>query len=132
MLNNNCQPNCVRRIINNQLEIIAVRKIEAGEELSICYSDILLPTSLRQEMFLTTKLFQCSCQRCSDPSELGLNLNNILCDICGNGSPVINNRCNDCKKYFSPDQQSRIQSECEQLSRNIISGGSSACNNALG
>ena len=45
---------------------------------------------------------------CSDPSELGLNLNNILCDICGNGSPVINNRCNDCKKYFSPDQQSRF------------------------
>merc|ERR1719270_2077598 len=68
-------------------------------------------------MFLTTKLFQCSCLRCSDPSELDLNLNNILCDI--------------CKKYFSPDQQSRIQSECEQQSRNIISGGSSACNNEL-
>ena len=51
-------------VLRQLLRHLYTREIAAGEELSICYADILLPTSIRQEIFLTTKHFECHCDRC--------------------------------------------------------------------
>ena len=51
-------------VLRQSLKHLYTREIAAGEELSICYADILLPTFIRQEIFLTTKHFECHCDRC--------------------------------------------------------------------
>jgi len=50
--------------VDNKLEIVAVREISPGEELTVCYTDIFLPTPIRQDIFKTSKHFLCSCERC--------------------------------------------------------------------
>jgi len=64
LFNSSCVPSCVRSIDSNgRLVVRAGRPILAGEELTICYADTLLPTNVRQQIF-KHKHFTCQCQRC--------------------------------------------------------------------
>ena len=38
--------------------------VSAGEEMTICYADLLQPTHIRQNFFCQTKFFLCQCGRC--------------------------------------------------------------------
>jgi len=70
LFNSSCVPSCVRSIDSNgRLVVRAGRPILAGEELTICYADTLLPTNVRQQIF-KHKHFTCQCQRCEESSEL--------------------------------------------------------------
>merc|ERR1719341_952657 len=70
LFNSSCIPSCVRSIDSNgRLIVKAGRTILAGEELTICYADTLLPTNIRQEIF-KHKHFTCKCHRCEESCEL--------------------------------------------------------------
>jgi len=66
LFNSSCVPSCVRSINKDGvLEVRAARTILAGEELTICYADPLLPAKIRQEIF-RHKHFTCKCPRCEE------------------------------------------------------------------
>lgn len=52
--------------------------------MSTTYTHVFWSTRIRREHLLATKYFQCSCDRCADPSELGSHLGTLKCP-CGEG-----------------------------------------------
>ena len=83
LLNNSCLPSCRREFSGSEISVVTRREVKAGEELTICYSGLLLPTFKRQTVFSQTKHFTCRCVRCHDPAELGSNLSAVVCPECG-------------------------------------------------
>ena len=71
MLNHSCTPNCERVVEGGRLEVVTVREVVRGEELTISYTDLLLPTVRRRAILATSKHFHCECERCEDgPGEV--------------------------------------------------------------
>lgn len=65
MINHSCIPNCIQHF--NDEGVIAIRtmrNIKAGEEISISYIDIAMPTWLRRKELLKSYYFHCNCDRC--------------------------------------------------------------------
>lgn len=82
ILEHSCLPNCYYTFdTKKQFKITmrAGRLIKAGEHLSIMYTHMLWGTAMRQEHLLTNKYFQCKCERCLDPTELGTNFSSLKC-----------------------------------------------------
>ncbi|KAK0195507.1 hypothetical protein F5146DRAFT_1025879 [Armillaria mellea] len=67
-LNHSCRPNTYRTFdrVSFAMEIRAVRDIEKGEELTTYYSDLLVPTTTRQQQ-LEPYGVRCDCASCSNP-----------------------------------------------------------------
>ncbi|KAF4518908.1 hypothetical protein B566_EDAN006746 [Ephemera danica] len=79
-----CIPNCSRHFVhtargNYILEIRALRAIPQGQNLSICYTDPLWTTENRRMQLQETKYFDCTCERCADPRELGSMMSAVRC-----------------------------------------------------
>lgn len=55
------------------------KKIIIGEHLTICYTDPLWGVINRRHHLLRTKFFECTCQRCIDPTEFKTMFNALLC-----------------------------------------------------
>lgn len=53
--------------------------IKKGTHLSICYTDALYGTENRKHHLKQTKLFECTCERCSDLSEFGTHFSSLKC-----------------------------------------------------
>ncbi|XP_039770703.1 histone-lysine N-methyltransferase SMYD3 isoform X4 [Ornithorhynchus anatinus] len=64
LLNHSCDPNCVIVFEGTSLFLRAVREIQKGEELTICYLDVLLPSQERQKQLKEQYCFACDCIRC--------------------------------------------------------------------
>jgi len=70
LLNHSCQPTCLLRYVISQgrpvrLQVIAVRDITAGEELTHSYVDLAEPTAGRQDKLSSVYGFSCMCDRCN-------------------------------------------------------------------
>lgn len=75
-----CKSNCFKSFTSNgDLLITAGVPIQAGEHLSICYSDPLWGTFNRRHHLHETKYFWCTCTRCSDVTEFGTYFSGITC-----------------------------------------------------
>ena len=84
LLSHSCLPNtAVTSSPAKQISFVAVRDIKAGEELSWNYSNILFCRHQRQEHLQSSWLFECGCERCGDPTELGLHYSALQCHHCG-------------------------------------------------
>lgn len=59
--------------------------VKEGEQLYSSYTYSLWPTLVRREFLKESKYFDCKCERCADPSELGTNLSSLKCQKCDNG-----------------------------------------------
>nr|XP_018904096.1 PREDICTED: protein msta-like [Bemisia tabaci] len=80
LFEHSCHPNCGKRFTDdNSLVIQTVKKIKAGDHLSICYTDPLWGTLNRRHHLLETKFFLCKCPRCIDPTELGTYYSAVSC-----------------------------------------------------
>jgi SET domain-containing protein len=80
MFEHNCRANCSKSFTSHgELLVRAMEDIPKGGHLSICYTDPLWATGSRQMHLSQTKFFNCSCQRCKDPTELGHFLSAIKC-----------------------------------------------------
>ena len=63
----------------------AATKIAKGCEITTTYTLTLAGTLYRRRHLLDSKYFQCTCLRCSDPTELGSQFSTILCQQCKKG-----------------------------------------------
>ena len=82
LLQHSCVPNCNYNFdMKNGFKIVieTARDVIADEPLTTTYSHILWSTQLRQQHLKDTKYFTCTCERCSDPTELGTNFSTLRC-----------------------------------------------------
>ncbi|KAJ8669882.1 hypothetical protein QAD02_001141 [Eretmocerus hayati] len=79
-LEHSCKANCSKSFTNDGgIVIRAAKTIQKGEHLTICYTDPLWGTANRRHHLLRTKYFECTCRRCSDPTEFGTYFDAIKC-----------------------------------------------------
>ncbi|XP_063773876.1 histone-lysine N-methyltransferase SMYD3 isoform X2 [Pseudophryne corroboree] len=64
LLNHSCDPNCVIVFEGTCLHLRTVKEIAKGEELTISYIDVKMPSHLRQMQFQRQYCFTCDCSRC--------------------------------------------------------------------
>ncbi|XP_014304012.2 histone-lysine N-methyltransferase SMYD3-like [Myotis lucifugus] len=64
LLNHSCDPNCSIVFNGPHLLLRAVRDIQAGEELTICYLDMLMTSAERRQQLRDQYCFDCDCARC--------------------------------------------------------------------
>ena len=130
LLNNNCRPSVRRTFVGEEIRLVTSREVSAGEELSICYTGLLLPTHIRQTVFSQTKHFTCGCERCSDPSELDTHLGSVLCTECGltlapgklldlETEEVTSVACPDCGERITREDVMDLFERCETLVRRL-------------
>ncbi len=69
LLNHSCAPNCILRYklceTGPAVQVVVVRDINAGEELTHSYIDCSLPRVMRQDRLLDIYGFSCSCPLCT-------------------------------------------------------------------
>jgi len=116
-----CVPNLHRTFEISTLEIClrAMQPITAGTHLTITYTDSLWPTRDRRLHLKFSKYFDCSCRRCSDPTELGTFLSSIKCPKCPIGfiqsdDPLEDDShwtCESCIASFPPSFPERVNEE---------------------
>jgi len=98
-----CIPNCASSVFPNKtLALQAKKKIQTGEEFTISYISTLQGL-LKRKMKLREKwFFECSCPRCSDPTELGSQISSLLCQVCNlTDSLVTSNDASDSQALWS-------------------------------
>ncbi|VVC87245.1 unnamed protein product [Leptidea sinapis] len=126
-----CVPNIAHTILYNnyEVQVRAAIPIKAGDILYISYTHALSPTIVRREHLRESKYFDCECQRCADPTELGTHMSTIKCSKCDNGvilasDPLDNEskwKCTDLKCGFETSSAAMrkmlavIQAEVDQL-----------------
>ncbi|XP_046990280.1 SET domain-containing protein SmydA-8 [Schistocerca americana] len=89
----------------HRLKLHVTVRVPAGGELFTSYTHSLDPTMVRREMLSRGKFFECCCERCKDPTELGTNLSTLKCSKCDNGvllsadplEPSAQWRCTRCE-----------------------------------
>ncbi|XP_059504711.1 histone-lysine N-methyltransferase SMYD3 isoform X4 [Stegostoma tigrinum] len=69
LLNHSCDPNCVIVFDGKQLQLHAIRQIQADEEvisygLTISYIDVMATSAERRRQLETQYCFTCDCERC--------------------------------------------------------------------
>ena len=64
-INHSCDPNCVSSLDGINVFLIALRKIEEGEEITVSYTDSSKPRKVRQEYLKNNLFFDCKCSLCS-------------------------------------------------------------------
>ena len=66
LLNHSCEANCIQRFDDDgRIVIRTVRDVAVGEELTISYIDVGMPTWYRRRELLQSYHFHCTCARCS-------------------------------------------------------------------
>jgi len=91
---------------SRNVKFIAKTDIQEGDELTWSYTNILSPDSTRKSHLLQSWLFECQCQRCCDPTELGLHYSYLKCK---------------CGGFFHPDAVG-LQLQCD-LCKEVNEGG---------
>lgn len=89
MMDHSCKPNTKHIFVGDEynLAAIATVPIAKGDLITATYTQSLWGTLDRRRHLKTNKWFDCECERCKDPTELGTNLGNIYCSVCnGPGS----------------------------------------------
>ncbi|XP_038222452.1 SET domain-containing protein SmydA-8 [Zerene cesonia] len=126
-----CVPNIVHTILYDdyRVQVRAAVPIKSGDILYLSYTHALAPTLTRREYLLESKFFNCECERCADPTEMGTHLSTLKCSKCDNGVIISNNsldndaewNCTDKKCCFKTSgaamrkMLSVIQTEVDQL-----------------
>lgn len=94
MLAHDCRPNARCAVLSAggvpleelELGVVAQCDISTGVVVSISYcGDSLRGPLERRRHLRATKCFDCSCARCSDPTDLGLSLDSVRCIRCRRG-----------------------------------------------
>ncbi|XP_044147833.1 histone-lysine N-methyltransferase SMYD3 isoform X1 [Bufo gargarizans] len=64
LLNHSCDPNCVIVFEGTRLHLRTVKEIPQGQELTISYIDVKMPSHMRQLQCQRQYCFTCDCDRC--------------------------------------------------------------------
>ena len=87
MINHDCAPNARVEMVDGgrRMRLLARRRIDLGQEVTITYCSPLMGTGGRRQSLLKSKLFLCSCGRCQDPTERGSHMGSVRCTKCPRG-----------------------------------------------
>ncbi|KAL7800523.1 SET domain-containing protein [Trichoderma afarasin] len=69
LINHCCDPNVVIVFNSTQVQVRALRKLKAGEELLHCYRDIAYDFTFRNPRIAARYQFRCQCDRCREESD---------------------------------------------------------------
>ena len=126
-INHSCISNTKTvKLPNNQLEVRAVTRIKAGQEISTQYVTPDKPTRVRRSMLYKKWFFLCDCTRCGDRSECGSCLGALLCPVPRCGGTVLPNNplqeqtdysCTSCYHQIEHSQAERILTTAERQIR---------------
>nr|XP_014102104.1 SET domain-containing protein SmydA-8 [Bactrocera oleae] len=67
---------------NYLMKVFATCDVTKGELLYNCYTNVLLGTDERRHLLKEGKYFDCKCERCEDPTELGSHMSSFMCARC--------------------------------------------------
>jgi len=83
-INHNCLANAKYKIdINSwEVQVRAQKAISKGEEITIQYLSTVLGTHKRRKRIKGEWYFDCTCQRCQDPTELETFVSALICEVC--------------------------------------------------
>ncbi|KAG5674228.1 hypothetical protein PVAND_004208 [Polypedilum vanderplanki] len=109
-----CIPNTTHAIHpsdNFRMHVRATVAIEKGSQLFSCYTYTQNGTLDRQQHLMEGKYFQCHCERCLDPTELGTHFSSMKCSSCLFGDVLSSNPldseanwiCNKCSQENSAE-----------------------------
>uniref|UniRef100_A0A1B0FH41 SET domain-containing protein n=1 Tax=Glossina morsitans morsitans TaxID=37546 RepID=A0A1B0FH41_GLOMM len=107
ILAHNCVPNTTRSIYPSEdfkIRLRAMVDLDPGQPLHHSYTYTLEGTAQRREHLKAGKYFECDCERCKDPTELGTHFSSFKCSKCDDGwllwvSPLDSNtewKCTNC------------------------------------
>ncbi|KAL0274822.1 UNVERIFIED_CONTAM: hypothetical protein PYX00_002854 [Menopon gallinae] len=84
MIAHNCRPNTKHTFHGNDfvMAVTAISDIPAGGVIFATYTQTFWGTLERRNHLKMAKCFDCTCERCSDPSELGTYVGAIRCVNC--------------------------------------------------
>lgn len=84
LMAHNCVPNtaCYVEPLTQRMTVKAAVDIAAGDMITTSYTFTLDGTQRRRAHLKETKFFDCVCQRCTDPAELGTHLSSLVCPKC--------------------------------------------------
>ena len=74
---------------DHKLEMIAQIRIEAGQEITNQYLNAEKPTYIRRSYLKENWFFDCTCDRCSDPTEYGSHFSSLICSAAKCGGAVV-------------------------------------------
>nr|XP_023028005.1 protein msta-like [Leptinotarsa decemlineata] len=139
LMAHDCVPNTnhTDENINYRLTVRASTHISPGYPITMSYAYTLQNTLKRREHLFDNKFFECFCERCSDPTEMGSYSGALICPKCKTGLVLCDNpldqesswSCNDvsksCPGYTITSRSmklllNRISQEVEQIDCNDI------------
>ena len=87
LMSHDCAPNTRMAMDGDSCSnrCVASRNVAAGSQLTTAYVHLHLCTSLRRARLRDDWFFECTCERCRDPTELGTFLDGVRCLRCGEG-----------------------------------------------
>eukprot|EP00800_Vazella_pourtalesii_P021923 TRINITY_DN8338_c0_g1_i1.p1 TRINITY_DN8338_c0_g1~~TRINITY_DN8338_c0_g1_i1.p1 ORF type:complete len:427 (+),score=101.73 TRINITY_DN8338_c0_g1_i1:125-1405(+) len=68
LMNHSCRPNCVQHFSGSKITIRAIDRVEAGEELTMSYIDVIQGVEERRDELSRGYLFRCECKTCLEES----------------------------------------------------------------
>ena len=85
---------------NYAMKVIATDDIEQGQEITTSYLEPFHTNIQRRAILLRGKSFECSCQRCADPTEFGTFASSFKCQKCEKGYMLTNNSLSLSADWF--------------------------------
>ncbi|KAJ6634117.1 SET domain-containing protein SmydA-8, isoform A [Pseudolycoriella hygida] len=131
MFSHDCVPN-TRHIFTENYEMLLVATVDIpkGSVINVTYTQPLKNTLDRQEHLKQAKCFECSCMRCSDPTELKTYFGAINCSRCKTGKIISTDssnltsvwKCEICDHEIAAKQikwgNTALQTEIASLNKN--------------
>jgi len=130
LINHSCRANAKHTLYikNRRIAVQAQTDIKQGEEICINYVTFIIGTIMRQTKLQKNWYFKCSCERCSDPTELGSHLSSLRCPKCDNGfltqvSPLNPESPWKCSVHNFLYSKENVESLIVSLKRHLFSEG---------
>lgn len=125
IMSHNCVANTTHSVLptdNYRITVRTTTPVKKGQDLFSSYTFSLHPTLVRRANLAYSKYFDCDCQRCADPKELGTNMSSLKCTKCEPGLVLSTNpldaaapwKCTDCEFSLSGNQLERINAVIEK------------------
>ncbi|KAL1117654.1 hypothetical protein AAG570_003969 [Ranatra chinensis] len=131
LMEHSCLPNTKHTFqpIDFKIKMYSSIEIKCGAHISTMYTHALWGTVARREHLKETKYFNCKCERCADPTELGTNLSSLRCigvkgdinEACGGTilplKPLDDNtewKCNRCPVVLSSGEAADLTARLGQ------------------
>lgn len=129
MLNHACRSN-TRPVVTSQfkMKVVTTEVIEKGMEIYASYVPPLYTTLQRRAILQRGKFFDCSCARCSDPTEFGSHSSAIKCHSEGCQGYLVSANplgitsewiCSDCQTRLDPKTAIHLDKKLSEEARKL-------------